>query len=737
MKYFDNDSKEPRYKTPKPPQKKSTQKPPIKSPKPKGDDKQQFQWQRAGKTSLIWVILIMGAIFLSGLFTEGARKETEIEYPQYRSFLEKKQIKEATIILETFHGELTSAQSIVTDLGTVIEITNFYLEFPFIDREMMTEWESYGVKYNFKKQTIDWTGYLLQMLPWILLIGFWIFLMRRMQGGAGGMKSVFNFGKSKAKMGTGNQEKVTFKDVAGIVEAKEELKEIIEFLKYPKRFQKLGAKIPKGVLLIGPPGTGKTLLARAVAGEANVPFFSLSGADFVEMFVGVGASRVRDLFEQGKKTAPCIIFIDELDAVGRQRGAGLGGGHDEREQTLNQLLVELDGFEPNLNIIVMAATNRPDVLDSALLRPGRFDRQVVVDVPDVKGRLGILQVHTKNIVMNTHKVNLEILAKGTPGMVGADLASVVNEAALLAARKRKNSVDMEDFEEAKDKVMMGVQRKSIVLSESEKRTTAYHEAGHALVAAKIVDADPVHKVTIIPRGRALGVTMQLPIDEKHGYAKKYIEGRMAIMMGGRAAELIIFDELTTGAGNDIEQATNIARKMVCEWGMSEVLGPMTFGKKDEEIFLGRQIQSHRDYSEATARMIDEEVVRNVRKAQKLAEQILKDNTDTLHHMAEELLKYETINADDIKIILSGKRLIRPKTGNNGQPPRRRRPRKPQRPRLQQDTITQDQKKPQPDPSALPKKPPRPRRRTTQGVPSEGHTLPIKPPRIDNKPEPEK
>ncbi len=719
MKHFAKDSKGPRYIPPKPPQKKE----------PKKDDKQQFQWKRAGKTSLIWVILIMGAIFLSGLFTEGARKETEIEYSQYRSFLERKQIEEATIIESTFHGELISPQTIATEMGTNIEITNFYLEFPFIDRDMMVEWESFGLKYNFKKQTIDWTGYLLQMLPWILLIGFWIFLMRRMQGGGGGMKSVFNFGKSRAKLLSNTQEKVTFRDVAGVVEAKEELKEVIDFLKYPKRFQKLGAKIPKGVLLVGPPGTGKTLLARAVAGEANVPFFSLSGADFVEMFVGVGASRVRDLFEQGKKQSPCIIFIDELDAVGRQRGAGLGGGHDEREQTLNQLLVELDGFEPNMNIIVMAATNRPDVLDSALLRPGRFDRQVVVDVPDVKGRLGILQVHTKNIVFNKRKVNLESLAKGTPGMVGADLANVVNEAALLAARKKKQSVDMDDFEEAKDKVMMGVQRKSIVLSENEKKTTAYHEAGHALVAANMDGADPVHKVTIIPRGRALGVTMQLPIDEKHGYSKKYIEGRLAIMMGGRAAEQLIFDELTTGAGNDIEQATMIARKMVCEWGMSDVLGPMTFGKKDEEIFLGRQIQSHRDYSEVTARLIDEEVVRIVRKAQKSAEKILRDNTKTLHLMSEELLKFETIDAGDIKLILAGKRLSRQRPGSNGKSPQRRRPRR----------SSQNRRKPQSQSKAGKTgslisgntgKDSRPKSRVTNGKPSEGHQLPIKPPKID-------
>ena len=457
--------------------------------------------------------------------------------------------------------------------------------------------------------------------------------------------------------------KVTFDDVAGCVEAKEELKEVVDFLKRPKRYEKLGAKIPRGLLLIGPPGTGKTLLARAIAGEANVAFFSLSGADFVEMFVGVGASRVRDLFEQGKKNQPCIIFIDELDAVGRQRGAGLGGGHDEREQTLNALLVEMDGFESNEGIILMAATNRPDVLDSALLRPGRFDRQVVVDAPDLKGRLGILKIHTKKIVLNKKKIDLNAIAKGTPGMVGADLENIVNEAALLAARKKKTAVDMDDFEEAKDKVMMGVQRKSIVLTEDEKKTTAYHEAGHTLVAAMTKGADPVHKVTIIPRGQALGVTMQLPMDEKHGYAKGYIEGRLAILMGGRAAEELIFNELTTGAGNDIEQATQIARKMVCEWGMSDVLGPMTFGKKNEEIFLGREIQSHRDFSEVTARMIDEEVVRIVRKAQSTAVKTLDKNSDLLHNLAKALLEFETIDGKDVQAVMAGKAIKRPKNGS--------------------------------------------------------------------------
>ena len=623
---------------------------------------EQFHWKKAGKTSLVWVLIIISAIFMSNLFTGQGRDEAEIQFSEYRTFLNNGLIAKARIVDEVFHGELTEPQTIINARGIGKSVKKFRLKLPFIDREVMTEWDQSGVDYSFKQESIDWTGYMLNMLPWIAILVFWIFLMRRMHGGGGGMNSIFNFGKSKAKIWTSDMPKVDFNHVAGCVEAKEELAEIVDFLKRPKRYQKLGAKIPRGVLLVGQPGTGKTLLARAVAGEANVAFFSLSGADFVEMFVGVGASRVRDLFEQGKQNQPCIIFIDELDAVGRQRGAGLGGGHDEREQTLNALLVEMDGFEPNQDIILMAATNRPDVLDGALLRPGRFDRQVVVDVPDLKGRLGILKVHTKKILMNKRKVNLEAIAKGTPGMVGADLENIVNEAALLAARKKKRSVDMSDFKEAKDTVMMGVQRKSVVLSDAEKKTTAYHEAGHTLVAARTKGADPVHKVTIIPRGQASGVTMQLPIDEKHGYSREYIEGRLAILMGGRAAEELIFDELTTGAGNDIEQATKIARKMVCEWGMSDVLGPMTFGKKNEEIFLGREIQSHRDYSEVTARMIDEEVVRVVRKAQSKAKQVLNNNINQLHNLAKALLEYETIDGDEVITVMEGEKISRKSNG---------------------------------------------------------------------------
>jgi len=640
-------------------------------------ENKEFQWKRAGKTSLVWVLIIISAVFLSNLFTGKGADEVEIQYTEYRTFLKDGLIAKARVVDEVFHGELSEKRIVLNAGGISQEVIKFRLKLPFVDREVMNEWDQHNVDYTFKQKSIDWTGYFLNILPWIAILAFWIFIMRRMQGGAGGMKSIFNFGKSRAKIWTSDRPKVTFNDVAGCVEAKEELMEIVDFLKRPKRYQKLGAKIPRGVLLVGQPGTGKTLLARAVAGQANVAFYSLSGADFVEMFVGVGAARVRDLFEQGKQNQPCIIFIDELDAVGRQRGAGLGGGHDEREQTLNALLVEMDGFEPAEDIILMAATNRPDVLDSALLRPGRFDRQIVVDVPDVKGRLGILKVHTKKIVMNKRKVKLEAIAKGTPGMVGADLENIVNEAALLAARKKKRSVDMTDFEEAKDKVMMGVQRKSVVLSEEEKKTTAYHEAGHTLVATQTKGADPVHKVTIIPRGQALGVTMQLPIDEKHGYSQEYIEGRLAILMGGRAAEELIFNELTTGAGNDIEQGTKIARKMVCEWGMSDILGPMTFGKKNEEIFLGREIQSHRDYSEATARMIDEEVARIVRKSQSTAKRILKQNIGQLHDLAKALLEHETINGEEVTAVMEGKQIKRSKNGAAQKLKKKRRRRKPQ------------------------------------------------------------
>ncbi|HIF83129.1 MAG TPA: ATP-dependent zinc metalloprotease FtsH [Candidatus Marinimicrobia bacterium] len=658
---------------------------------------------RAGKTSFVWLMIIFGAVYISGLLTESGKKEIEIEYTDYREYLANNEIEKAVIMGDIFHGEFKVPKTIETPIGPLNDVAHFKLTLPYLEREDTDEWDAAGIEYTFKEKTIDWTGYLLNMLPWILLIGFWFFMIRRMQGGAGGMGGIFKFGKSKASLWTSDQPRVTFKDVAGCEEAKEELKEVIDFLKNPKRFQKLGAKVPKGALLVGRPGTGKTLLARAIAGEASVPFYSLSGADFVEMFVGVGASRVRDLFEQAKKTEPSIIFIDEMDAVGRHRGAGIGGGHDEREQTLNALLVEMDGFNNTQNVIVIAATNRPDVLDPALLRPGRFDRQIMVDVPDYIGRLGILKVHTKNVVMNQSKVDLESLAKGIPGMVGADIANLVNEAALLAAKKGKKSIDMDDFEEAKDKVMMGAQRKSMVLSQEEKKVTAYHEAGHALVAIKTKGADPVHKITIIPRGQALGVTMQLPIDEKHGYKRSYVEGRLAILMGGRSAEMVIFNEMTTGAGNDIEQATQISRKMVTEWGMSDLLGPMTFGKKNEEIFLGREIQSQRDYSEVTARMIDEEISRIVRDSQRIADEILRKNIEILHRIAQELLKYETIDSIDLEKILKGEKLTRALNGQDKlkkkRKPRQRQNKKPQMKdgeKAQQKSRQQNHSKPQQD-----------------------------------------
>jgi cell division protease FtsH len=522
--------------------------------------------------------------------------------------------------------------------------------------ETTTRFRELGVNYTVeaKEESGFWHQLAIAWLPMLFLFVIFFFFMRQLQAGGG---KAMSFGKSKAKLLSDHQNKVTFKDVAGIEEAKEEVEEIIAFLKDPKKFTRLGGRIPKGVLMMGPPGTGKTLLARAIAGEAGVPFFSISGSDFVEMFVGVGASRVRDLFEQGKKNAPCIIFIDEIDAVGRHRGAGLGGGHDEREQTLNQLLVEMDGFESNDGVILIAATNRPDVLDPALLRPGRFDRRIVVPRPDVKGRLGILAVHTKRVPL-APGVDLDIIARGTPGFSGADLENLVNEAALLAARKDKDRVDMADFEQAKDKVLMGSERKSMIISDREKRTTAYHEAGHALVARLLPGADPVHKVTIIPRGMALGLTQQLPPEDRLNMSKEYAINRIAILMGGRIAEEIVFGQQTTGAGNDIEVATDLARKMVCEWGMSELLGPLAFGKKDEQIFLGREIAQHQDYSEQTAIEIDREVRRLVMENYDRAKQLVSQNMDKLKAIAEALLEYETIDTSDIETLMGGGKIER-------------------------------------------------------------------------------
>ncbi|MEK6656113.1 MAG: ATP-dependent zinc metalloprotease FtsH [Nitrospirota bacterium] len=494
-----------------------------------------------------------------------------------------------------------------------------------------------------------WYAFLLNWGPMLILLGIWIFFMRQMQ--TGGNKAL-SFGKSRAKLLNAAQKKITFADVAGVDEAKEEVVEIVDFLKDPQKFQKLGGRIPKGVLVVGPPGTGKTLLARAIAGEADVPFFNISGSDFVEMFVGVGASRVRDLFEQGKKNAPCIIFIDEIDAVGRHRGAGLGGGHDEREQTLNQLLVEMDGFDTNEGVILIAATNRPDVLDPALLRPGRFDRQIVVSRPDIKGRLGILNVHTKKLTLSKD-VNLEVIARGTPGFTGADLSNLVNEAALLAARRSKKLVEMNDFEDAKDKVLMGVERRSMFINDEEKKNTAYHEAGHALVARLIPGTDPIHKVTIIPRGRALGLTQQLPVDDRYTYPREFLHNTIAVLLGGRAAEELVLKHMTTGAGNDIERATELARKMVCEWGMSDKIGPLAYGKKDEEIFLGKEIVRHRDYSESTAVEIDTEIKETVIKNYERAKSLLKKNMKVLKNVAAALLEKETLDGAEIDSIIQG------------------------------------------------------------------------------------
>ncbi len=628
-----------------------------------------FNWNRVLKVVLSWSAIILLVFLVMTLFKGTEASEVEVTYTEYHEFLENNDIVKATIKKSEltnydFHGELREQKTVIRNSKSV-PFKNFWLTLPILDSGVIKEWNDKGLKFTVVREDNTWISALIGALPWLLLIVVWLIIMRRMQGA--GPKGIFSFGKSRAKMLNEGSPKVTFLDVAGADEAKQELQEIIEFLKEPAKFQKLGGKIPRGVLLLGPPGTGKTLLARAVAGEAGVPFFSISGADFVEMFVGVGASRVRDLFEQGKKSAPCIIFIDEIDAVGRHRGAGLGGGHDEREQTLNQLLVEMDGFEQNSGVIIIAATNRPDVLDPALMRPGRFDRQVVVDRPDVKGREGILRVHTKNIPLS-EDVILETLAKGTPGLAGADLANLVNEAALLAARKNDKAVNMQHFEDAKDKVMMGMERKSMIISEKEKKVTSYHEIGHVLVARMIPEADPVHKVTIIPRGRALGLTTYLPIDEKHTYSKKYLEAMICYALGGRAAEKLIFGELTTGAGNDIERSTEIARKMVCEWGMSEKLGPLTYGQKEEEIFLGRQIMRQKNYSNDTAILIDEEIKKIVEGGMTRAERILKENRDLLHRLSQALLEREILDANEIDTIVRGEELPPVEKRGNGHAP---------------------------------------------------------------------
>ena len=592
----------------------------------------------------LWLVICLVMIFLFHLFNQTKTNQKEISYSQFRQELEQGSIKSVYLQGSRIRGSYVDGGVAFRTLAPADSDLIPTLMKHKVDIQVLPEDDN------------PWyLTALISWLPMIFLIAIFVFFMRQMQAGGG---KAMSFGKSRARLISEDQNKFTFQDVAGVEEAKEELQEVIEFLRDPKKFTRLGGKIPKGVLLMGAPGTGKTLLAKAVAGEAGVPFFSISGSDFVEMFVGVGASRVRDLFIQGKKNAPCIIFIDEIDAVGRHRGAGLGGGHDEREQTLNQLLVEMDGFETNEGVILISATNRPDVLDPALLRPGRFDRQVVVPPPDVRGRLAILKVHTRKTPISD-KVELDTISRGTPGFSGADLANLVNEAALNAARLNKNSVDMTDFEYAKDKVLMGVERKSMVISLEERRNTAYHEAGHTFVTKMLPKADPIHKVTIIPRGRALGVTQQLPEDDRHTYDKGYLSSQIAVLMGGRAAEEIFLDHMTTGAGNDIERATELARKMVCEWGMSEKLGPLTFGRKEEQIFLGKEFSRHRDFSEETALNIDSEIRRTVMDGYNEAKRILMENQETVKRLAEVLLERESLDAAQIQAVIDGKDLPNP------------------------------------------------------------------------------
>src|ERR1700678_1409030 len=609
---------------------------------------------------MFWLFILICLVLLWGVVekSSGMAKEPEYSYSDVYDKVTDNQLLDATIQGDELHGHLKLSPK-----------DEFHTTLPTNYEDLLKAMIAAKVNFSIKEpQNNVLIPLLINAGPFVLLIAVWFFMLRQMQ--SGGNKAL-SFGKSRARLLSMQQKKVTFKDVAGVDEAKEELKEIIEYLREPQKFQKLGGRIPKGVLLVGPPGTGKTLLARAIAGEANVPFFSISGSDFVEMFVGVGASRVRDLFEQGKKNAPCIIFIDEIDAVGRHRGAGLGGGHDEREQTLNQLLVEMDGFESNDGVILVAATNRPDVLDPALLRPGRFDRRVVVGLPDVRGREEVLRVHVKKVPVSDD-TNLNVLARGTPGFSGADLANMVNEAALSAARMNRKQVTMYDFELAKDKVLMGAERKSMLLTEEEKRVTAYHEAGHALVSFLREHSDPIHKVTIIPRGMALGVTVFLPGD-RHNYTREYLEANLAIAYGGRVAEEIFLNQMSTGAGSDIESATDLARRMVCEYGMSR-LGPLTFGKKEEQIFLGREIAQHRDFSEETARQIDLEVRRLIDEAYQSAHSIVDANADAMHRLAAALLERETIDAEEVRMLIEGKELpplrsilASPSDGGSGTP----------------------------------------------------------------------
>jgi len=595
----------------------------------------------------IWFTFFIVLLFVMYFISSRRDRAVELPYSDFAKEVQNGNVESVDIVEKEIRGRLKEpSQFLPPEASEPIRYQNFKTYIPFEDPELVGRLLQYGVELR-AKPTSWWGSIGPYVIPLVIVVALWFLFMTRLQAGP---SRAFTFGKSKAKVVNEDRPRTTFNDVAGVDEAKQELQEIIEFLRDPRKFVRLGGKIPKGVLLLGAPGTGKTLLARAVAGEAGVPFFSISGSDFVEMFVGVGASRVRDLFDQGKRNAPCIVFIDEMDAVGRLRGAGLGGGHDEREQTLNQLLVEMDGFESTEGLIVLAATNRPDVLDPALLRPGRFDRHIVVDRPDIKGREGILKVHTRKIPL-ADDVDLQVLARGTPGFSGADIANLVNEAALLAARYNRNKVIMKDFEEAKDKILMGMERRSLLISPEEKRNTAYHEAGHALVSKMIEGMDPIHKVTIIPRGSALGVTQQLPMDEKHSFSKTYWMNKLAFILGGRVAEKIVLNELTTGAADDIDKATRIARKMVCEWGMSENLGPLTFGKKDEEIFIGREIARHKDYSEATAQLIDDEIRRIVEQAHARAEEIVSNNMEKLHEIAHALLEKEILDGSEIEKII--------------------------------------------------------------------------------------
>ena len=631
-------------------------------------------WKTVGGNIVIWILIIVMSVTALQIFSTD-NKPKQITYSEFKNYLDSGKIESAEITGRTFNGKFISTEIFENELtAETKEFSTFITILPEVSIEMTKAWDENNIKYEFKDQTFGLTEYLIQFSPWLLIILFWFFLMRKMQGG-GGQSGIFNFGKSRAKIISPDTPKTSFKDVAGCEEAKVELQEIVEFLKHPKKFKKLGAKIPRGGLLMGPPGTGKTLLAKAVSGEAGVPFFTISGAEFVEMFVGVGASRVRDLFDQAKRNAPSIIFIDEIDAVGRHRGAGLGGGHDEREQTLNQILVEMDGFDTDDSVILLAATNRPDVLDKALLRPGRFDRQIVVDVPGLDGREAILKIHTRGMPL-AKDIDLKTLAKGTPGLAGADLENLVNEAALFAARRNKKKVFNSDLEDAKDKVMMGVERKSMILTQGEREITAYHEGGHALVAYHTKDADPVHKVTIIPRGRALGVTAQLPVDEKHNYSKNYLLGRLNILMGGRCAEKLIFNDTTTGAGNDISVATDLSRKMVSEWGMTDKIGPLAFAQKAEEIFLGRDISQGNDLSNEMCNLIDSEITKLVKDAEVNADNILKKHMDQLHAVAKALLEFETIDGNDLTRLVKGEKIVKIHPDKlSDEKPRRRRSKK--------------------------------------------------------------